>query len=93
MCEENLATLEGIEMLERRQAAVIRNEIRLALKKAQEVNSDIFRFAQVIHRSFPQKWKKIKGDWDEIFPRLHVNIEVDSEIRRIGLVKRANEAK
>ncbi|SFL52137.1 Ger(x)C family spore germination protein [Candidatus Frackibacter sp. WG13] len=93
MCKENLVTLEGIEMLERRQAAVIRNEIRLALKQAQEVNSDIFRFAQVIHRSFPQKWKKIKGDWDEIFPRLQVNVEVDSEIRRIGLVKRANEAK
>ncbi|SKA01274.1 Ger(x)C family spore germination protein [Selenihalanaerobacter shriftii] len=91
-CPENLVTLEKIEMLEDRQAAAIRNEIELAIKRSQELNNDILGFSKAFYRELPQEWKKMQDDWDEIFPSLKVNIKVTAQIRRYGLIKNAEQS-
>lgn len=55
-------------------------------KVQQEYKADIFGFGEVIHRSNPQAWKKLKDNWDETFVNLPVSVKVDNHIRQLGKV-------
>lgn len=79
-------TPETLDSLERRLAQTVRNDIEAALSTAQGFNSDIFGFGQSIYRRMPKEWRQIEDQWDELFTRLVVNIEVDANIRRSGLI-------
>ncbi|SIT72297.1 Ger(x)C family spore germination protein [Edaphobacillus lindanitolerans] len=47
--------------------------------------SDIFGFGQTIHRSHPDKWKSLKGEWDEHgFENVPVKVKVEMNIRMTG---------
>jgi len=75
------------QSLDRRLAQAIRNDIQLAVKTAQqEFNSDIFGFGNLLYRTLPRDWRRLSGRWDEIFPRVQVNILVDANVRRTGLI-------
>lgn len=79
-----------ISSMERRMAALIRNEITLALGRAQkDLGSDIFGFGAAVHRSFPHLWRDLKNRWDQVFPLLAVEIRVNAKIRRSGLSGRS----
>jgi spore germination protein KC len=70
----------------------IRNELLLAVEEAKKNKSDIFGFGEAIHQTYPKKWNKLKGDWDDVhFPELAVDVKVDAYIRRTGLRNNANE--
>ncbi|BDG31974.1 Ger(x)C family spore germination protein [Parageobacillus thermoglucosidasius] len=72
--------------LEKKIEQTIKNEVIQAVEKAQEEKTDIFGFGNVVYRSYPREWKKMKHDWDEsTFPHLEVNVTVDAFIRRTGL--------
>ena len=74
--------------LDRRLAQAIRNDVRLALETAQqELRSDIFGFGNLIYRTLPKEWDRLEGRWDEIFPRVRVEVIVDANVRRTGLIK------
>lgn len=76
--------------MERRMAEVIRHEIEAALNIAKyEFNSDIFGFGAEIQRKYPKEWTKLKDKWDEEFPKLDVEIEVETSLRRSGLTRRS----
>ncbi|WP_299741232.1 Ger(x)C family spore germination protein [uncultured Rossellomorea sp.] len=48
---------------------------------------DIFGFGDIIHRSDPELWKKLKKDWNEKhFTDLEVNVKADIKIRRLGKI-------
>ena len=53
-------------------------------KAQRQYRSDIFGFGEVIHREDAKYWKKIQGEWDEVFPHVPVVVEVDLQIRRTG---------
>lgn len=55
-------------------------------KVQQEFKSDIFGFGEVIHRSNPQAWKKLKDNWDQTFVNLPVSVKTDIKIRQLGKV-------
>lgn len=83
---KNLTELPLWHSLELLQAAAIHREITAALKKSQEYNADIFGFGEVVHRKYPLLWKDLEKQWDELFPYLKVNIEVQAKLRRSGLI-------
>lgn len=74
------------ETLNKLQIEHVTQEAESAIKKAKELKSDIFGFGSAIHREFPQQWKEMKKDWDELFPYLVVNVEVESELRESSLI-------
>jgi len=75
--------------LERRMATVIRHEVQAALAKAQkEFNSDIFGFGAAFYRDLPREWQKLAADWDEEFPRLPVEIVVETTLFQPGRIMR-----
>lgn len=55
-------------------------------KVQQQYKSDIFGFGEVIHRSDPQAWKKLKDNWDQTFVNLPVRVKTVIKIRQLGKV-------
>ncbi len=85
MSPEDLTKPEKLKSLARREAIVIKNEINAALAKAKEFNADIFGFSEAIHKSNPKEWRTMKEKWDQIFPRLQVDVDVNCVIHSVGL--------
>ena len=52
------------------------------LKVTQEHNADILDVAKEIKVSHPYKWQKIEEKWNEIYPNLQLNVNVQAEIQR-----------
>lgn len=80
----DITTDEHLQVLNKRFAQVVKNEINSALNKARKYGSDIFGFGEIIYRKYPEEFMKIKDRWSEEFKKLPVTIEVKADIRRIG---------
>lgn len=65
----------------------VKNNMEKVIKKAQnELKVDIFEFASLFHRKYPKEWHKIKKDWNNIFPETEINVAVETNIIRTGLI-------
>lgn len=87
-CKTNLATPPMFELLNKEQDAAIKNEVMSALKKAKELNTDIFGFGESIHQKYPSQWKNMESRWDELFPDLEVEVNVESKLNLTGRINR-----
>jgi len=86
-CPELPPEEELIETINRRQAALIRNEIEGALDKARELEADVFGLGHLIYRKKPTIWDELEEDWPEIFTEeAKMEIEVETVIMRHGQV-------
>ncbi|MDN4074333.1 Ger(x)C family spore germination protein [Fictibacillus terranigra] len=82
----NLNSPNVILAVERALEKEIQKEIQGAVQHAQKDKSDIFGFGEVVHRTDPAAWKKLKHDWnDAAFPKVKVKVKVDAFVRRSGL--------
>jgi spore germination protein KC len=82
----DLSKTDLLKSLARREATVIRREISAALEKAQQLNADIYGFGEVIHRTNPKEWRKIGPEWDKLYPKLDVIIDIRVKIKGTGLI-------
>jgi len=86
MSEVDLTKPDTFKELEKKQAAVIEDEINAALEKAQEEwGVDIFKFGEAVHRKFPGGWKELEKSWNEEFQDIEVKVVVEAKLRRIGM--------
>ncbi|MDQ0199625.1 Ger(x)C family spore germination protein [Neobacillus ginsengisoli] len=74
-----------IEKIDKVVEKEIKKQVVSSIKAAQKQKSDIFGFGERVHRADPKLWKKIKGNWDNEFASLQVNVKVDSYTRREGV--------
>ncbi|MGG0742207.1 Ger(x)C family spore germination protein [Priestia megaterium] len=64
----------------------IKKELVTAVERAQKNKTDILGLGEVIHRSRPKQFKRLKQEWNDVyFPKLNVDITVEAYIRRAGL--------
>ncbi|MEH7035925.1 Ger(x)C family spore germination C-terminal domain-containing protein, partial [Priestia megaterium] len=64
----------------------IKKELGTAVERAQKNKTDILGFGEVIHRSRPKQFKRLKHEWNDVyFPKLNVDITVEAYVRRAGL--------
>lgn len=49
-----------------------------------EWEADIFGFGNEIHIEHPYVWKRIKHQWNDIYPKVPINAKVDVTIERTG---------
>ncbi|MGG3123976.1 Ger(x)C family spore germination protein [Priestia megaterium] len=64
----------------------IKKELVTAVERAQKNKTDILGFGEVVHRTRPNQFKKLKTEWNDVyFPKLDVDITVEAYIRRAGL--------
>ena len=87
MSSKDLTALPEWASLEEAQADVIRQEVMAALKKAQELNTDIFGFGDAVHRKYPEQWDELEKQWEQYFPDLKVEVIVNANLSRSGMVK------
>lgn len=63
----------------------IEDEIKLAINKAQnDFKCDIFGFGNVLYKSHPKQWNKVKNNWNEVFTHAKFKINVKATYRRTG---------
>jgi spore germination protein KC len=81
----DLTNPKEIEKVDKLVEKEITRQILSSVRTAQKMKSDIFGFGENVHRTDPKYWNKIKGNWNQQFPDLEVNVVVDSYIRREGI--------
>lgn len=88
-CTLDLTTPEAWSNLEKKQAEEIRQEILAAVKKAKELNTDVFGFGEAFHRKYPALWKEqLEKNWDEFFPDIEVEVIVEAKLRKSGMINK-----
>ncbi|MBP2631758.1 MAG: germination protein Ger(x)C [Firmicutes bacterium] len=93
LSEVHLTTPETFKQLEEKQKTAIHDEINAAIVKVQkELGVDVFKFGEAVHREFPQEWKKLKTNWDEEFANIDINVEVDANLRNVGMIMQTEKA-
>ncbi|MBS4219775.1 Ger(x)C family spore germination protein [Bacillus sp. FJAT-49711] len=72
--------------IEKKVEKEIKEKIHLAIRLAQENQTDVLGFGEKVHRSHPDAWKTLRHDWNEThFPNVKVKVKVDASIIRPGL--------
>ncbi|URZ18479.1 Ger(x)C family spore germination protein [Clostridium felsineum] len=74
-------TIKKIQMAEN---TYIKNEILSSIETSQSINADVFNFGNYINEYYPRVWEKIEKDWYSFYPKLKINVSVDSKIQNIG---------
>lgn len=88
MAGEEASTEEEINKLRNiLNHAVIREMQGIVQKAQQDLKSDIFGLGASVSREYPKYWKEIKDDWEDIFPTVEIEIQVQSEVKLIGLTR------
>lgn len=90
-CDLDLTKPENIRQIEDALEEVVKEKMKLAIGKAQNLGSDIFGFGETIRRENPKAWKELKEKWNEEFERLSVDVSVDAKIRRTGTITNSPE--
>jgi spore germination protein KC len=84
----NITKPEPLKTVQDRFNKQTEKEIAAAVRKAQqEFQSDIFGFGVAVHMQHPEKWKKIKQNWDHYFSKAVINVTVESSAVRSGEIK------
>ncbi|TWH45436.1 Ger(x)C family spore germination protein [Sporomusa sp. KB1] len=74
-----------IAMLEQATSQSIKQEVEHTLQKVQtEYKSDIFGFGQLVHRKYPQEWKNMQDNWDDLFAQATIEVETQTKITKTG---------
>jgi Ger(x)C family germination protein len=56
-------------------------------KLQNEFGVDIWGIGNHIRKYYPEIWKDVKDNWEQVFPELRVGISVNVNVRRIGIIK------
>lgn len=81
---ESLATPEKMRQLNQETEQAIEEEIQQSIQKARELNADIFKFGELVHQKYPKEWKTLEPEWDTLFQKIDVEIDVTAQITGIG---------
>ncbi|MCH3965316.1 MAG: Ger(x)C family spore germination protein [Clostridium sp.] len=66
----------------------IKRECEYALKITQnDLQIDPVGFGEHLEKFYPNIWNKVKDKWDEEYKNSSLNVNVDTQIRRIGVVQ------
>ncbi|MDP4180735.1 MAG: Ger(x)C family spore germination protein [Bacillota bacterium] len=70
--------------------ASLKSSVKNIIKKIQDnYDTDIFGFGMLVSANMPSLWDSIGPDWDHLFKKLDVNVNVDISIRNSALVSKS----
>jgi hypothetical protein len=78
--------MEGtLELFQTACRRAMEEEIKACVKKAKDLNADIFGFGEKFQRYLPDDWENdMKDEWKIIFPQLKVDLSVDLKLLDTG---------
>lgn len=70
----------------------INGEVKKEIDKTLEViqkkyKADAIGVGEYIFNFHPKLWKQVEKDWEEIFSQMEIDVNIDTKIRRRGLIK------
>lgn len=78
--EENISTIE--KLAEQK----IASQVNKALDKIQkQYEVDVINLGDYLYKFHPGVWDEYKQDWNEIFPDVDIQVEVDAKVKNIGV--------
>lgn len=87
LCKIDLTQKSSIYKMEHKSEDAIRGFVQKTIDQAQEkYKVDIFGFGDVVHRANPAYWKKVENNWDSVFQKMPVKLDVVVNIRQTGTV-------
>ncbi|WP_336776866.1 Ger(x)C family spore germination protein [Paenibacillus sp. MMO-58] len=87
LCKIDLTQKSSIYELEHKSEEAIKGYVQKTIDQVQEkYKVDIFGFGDVVHRANPAYWKNVENDWDTVFQKIPVKIDVVVNIRQTGTV-------
>ncbi|MBD2867243.1 Ger(x)C family spore germination protein [Paenibacillus arenilitoris] len=60
--------------------------VEMVKKVQKQFGTDVLGFNQALNRQHPKEWHRLKGQWDTIFPDIEVTVNVNVNLKHIGLV-------
>jgi len=89
----DISRIDIIESIEEEQKKIIESEINSTIDHVQnEYASDIFGFGTSFSKKYPDEWKKIKNNWDEIFSVVKYTVKVKCSINQVGVIQKPVKA-
>ncbi|NFL55253.1 Ger(x)C family spore germination protein [Clostridium botulinum] len=87
--DKQISSNEGnIKKIEANLNKAITQDIKEVIRISQtEYNTDILDLGEFIHKYHPKLWKEIKGNWNELYKTVDINVSVDTKVRRIGAIE------
>ncbi|MCT4566191.1 MAG: Ger(x)C family spore germination protein [Maledivibacter sp.] len=65
---------------------LLSKELEDLFKKVQrDFEADIFKVGENLRKFEPDTWEKIKNNWEEVYPKVKVNVDYKMNIRRVGI--------
>ena len=84
--EESIHSLETIEDMEKSANRFIESHLSSTVEVLQkEHNADALGLLEYLSKFHPKIYKEIEEDWDNIFPHIDIDVNVEVIIRRRGL--------
>lgn len=75
----NLSDPDNVPAMLRAVESVIKEEIVSAVTKSKEYDADIFGFGEYLNRKYPDQWKEMQNNWDELYKNISVNVTVKAK--------------
>lgn len=83
---EGVSQQDFLPVLTKAAEEQIQRQIERTFQKAQEMNADIYGIGTDISRKHPKQWKEMKDRWDEIFPRIQLEVKTKVSIPGTGQI-------
>lgn len=88
-CPIDITKPETIDVINKETSKLVQENLEQTLHTIQKTyQADILKFSEVLHRKDHQAWKRIKKDWDTLYPNLPVQIEVNVKTKGIGTARK-----
>lgn len=86
--EENVLAESRLDEIEKNFSASMEDECLSVIKLTQkDINVDPFGLREYVEKFHPFLWDKIKDKWEAYYKEADVNVKIDTNIRRVGVIK------
>jgi spore germination protein KC len=89
LCNDNFDQAKILTKFEKLGEKEIKKIIVDGITEAQKLGADVYGFGDKFHTADPKEFKKYEKDWDVLFKKAIVKVDVQYEINNIGMRKKA----
>lgn len=77
-----------VKDIEKAACDTVKKQMESAIDNVQkEFKTDVLNIDRFLRRYHYDLWEEVRGDWDEIFPNIDIEVKIDLKIRRVGLAR------
>jgi spore germination protein KC len=85
-CNIDTTTIKAIASLEHEAEQELQKQINELIAKTQNNKSDIDGFGEALYRKQPDKWNRVKHDWNSQYSKVQIQTKVSFDVLDVGEV-------